>query len=291
MSYTKSKAFKEMLNSNELEFLMEAHDGISSKIAENAGFKGLWASGLCMSTALGVRDSNEISWTQVTQVLEHMSDVTHIPILVDGDTGHGNFNNVRILVKKLCKLHIAAVAIEDKIFPKTNSFIETKQSLASVQEFCGKIKAAKDSQLDPDFCLIARTESLIVGASMNEAIDRATAYYEAGADGIIIHSKKPNAEEILEFSKQWCNPCPLIIIPTKYYNEPTSSYENKNISMVIWANHNMRAAIRSMENICKKIMLEKSVINIEENIASVNDIFNLLDYHELSEAEKKYLVA
>src|SRR3990167_3936593 len=123
MKHTKSWAFKEMLNSHGLEFLMEAHDGISSKIVENTGFKGIWASGLCISTALGVRDSNEISWTQVMHVLEHMSEVTNIPILVDGDTGHGNFNNVRILVKKLGKLHISALAIEDKIFPKTNSFI------------------------------------------------------------------------------------------------------------------------------------------------------------------------
>ncbi|EKD91577.1 MAG: hypothetical protein ACD_29C00482G0006 [uncultured bacterium] len=291
MKHTKSWAFKEMLNSHGLEFLMEAHDGISSKIVENAGFKGIWASGLCISTALGVRDSNEISWTQVTQVLEHMSAVTHIPILVDGDTGHGNFNNVRILVKKLCQIEIAALAIEDKTFPKTNSFIETKQSLANTQEFCGKIKAAKDSQTNSDFCLIARTESLIVGASMDEAINRATAYYEAGADGIIIHSKKSTAEEVLKFSKLWHHPCPLIIIPTKYFSEPTSSYENKNISMVIWANHNMRAAIRSMENICKTIIAERSVSHVEKNIASVSDIFDLFNYNELAAAEKIYLVA
>lgn len=289
MKNKKFTAFKEMLHSNTLEFLMEAHDGISSKIVENTGFKGIWASGLCISTALGVRDSNEISWTQVMHVLEHMSEVTNIPILVDGDTGHGNFNNVRILVKKLGKLHIPALAIEDKIFPKTNSFIESDQSLADVNEFCGKIKAAKDSQTDADFSLIARTEALIVGASMNEALDRAQAYYEAGADGIIIHSKKSQATEILEFSKQWHHPCPLIIIPTKYYSEPTSSYENKNISMVIWANHNMRAAIKSMENICQTILKESSVSHIEHDISSVNDIFQLLDYHELSEAENKYL--
>lgn len=289
MTHSKFSAFKQMLHSNSLEFLMEAHDGISSKIVENTGFKGIWASGLCISTALGVRDSNEISWTQVMHVLEHMSEVTNIPILVDGDTGHGNFNNVRILVKKLGKLHIPALAIEDKIFPKTNSFIESNQSLAEVNEFCGKIKAAKDSQTDADFCLIARTEALIVGASMNEALDRAHAYYEAGADGIIIHSKKSQANEILEFSERWTHPCPLIIIPTKYYSEPTSSYEHKNISMVIWANHTMRAAIKSMEHICQTILQEKSVSHIEQDISSVNDIFQLLDYHELSEAENKYL--
>lgn len=289
MNKNKFKAFKEILTSKKLEFLMEAHNGVSSKIVENAGFKGIWASGLCLSTALGVRDCNEMSWFQVIQTLEGMSEMTDIPILLDGDTGHGNFNNVRILVKKLCRIGVPALAIEDKVFPKKNSFIETKQSLAEVHEFCGKIKAAKDSQLDPDFTLIARTEALIVGASIEEAIERASFYHEAGADGIIIHSKQSNATEILEFSKRWVHPCPLIIIPTKYYKEPTQSYENKNISIVIWANHAMRASIKAMDSICRKVYKEQSVGNIEDDIASMDSIFNLLNYSELTNAEKKYL--
>ena len=98
---------------------MEAHNGISAKIVEQAGFKGIWASGLSVSAALGVRDNNEASWTQILEVLEFMSDATNVPILVDGDTGHGNFNNMRRFVKKLCQRNIAGVCIEDKIFPKT----------------------------------------------------------------------------------------------------------------------------------------------------------------------------
>src|SRR5512140_1854655 len=114
---------------------MEAHDGISARIVEEAGFKGIWGSGLCISAAMGVRDNNEASWTQVLDVLEFMSDCTSIPILLDGDTGYGNFNNMRRLVRKLEQRGIAAVCIEDKIFPKTNSFIEGNQPLASVEEF------------------------------------------------------------------------------------------------------------------------------------------------------------
>src|SRR3990172_9536569 len=153
---SKAARLRAELFSPPLSFLMEAHNGLSAKIVEEAGFKGIWASGLSMSSALGVRDNNEASWTQVLDQLEFMSDATSIPILVDGDTGYGNFNNVRRLVKKLCQRQIAGVCIEDKLFPKTNSFIGEAQPLADIDEFCGRIKAGKDSQTDADFVLVAR---------------------------------------------------------------------------------------------------------------------------------------
>ena len=116
---SKAGQLRAMLDAGGLEFLMEAHNGISSKIVEETGFNGIWASGLSMSAGLGVRDSNEASWTQVLEMLEFMSDATSIPILVDGDTGYGNFNNLRRVVQKLCQRDIAGICIEDKLFPKT----------------------------------------------------------------------------------------------------------------------------------------------------------------------------
>ena len=242
-----------LLTAPELGFLMEAHNGLSAKLVEEAGFAGIWASGLSISAALGVRDSNEASWTQVLEVLEFMSDATTIPILVDGDTGYGNFNNVRRLVRKLCQRRIAGVAIEDKLFPKTNSFIGEGQPLADINEFCGKIKAGKDSQTDPDFCLIARTEALVSGWDVNEALDRAAAYHEAGADGVLVHSKHSTANEVLAFMAQWENRCPVVIVPTMYYRTPTSVFEEAGISMVIWANHNLRASITAMREASRRI--------------------------------------
>src|SRR5205807_10000421 len=127
--------------------ICEAHNGLSAKIVQEAGIRGIWASGLSISAQFGVRDNNEASWTQVLEVLEFMSDATTIPILLDGDTGYGNFNNMQRLVCKLEQRHIAAVCIEDKLFPKTNSFITSeRQSLATIDEFTGKIKAVKDAQ-------------------------------------------------------------------------------------------------------------------------------------------------
>src|SRR5215831_13119071 len=119
----KATQLKRLIQSEEMGFLMEAHSGLSARIAEEAGFAGIWASGLSISASLGVRDNNEASWTQVLEVVEFMSDATDIPILLDGDTGYGNFNNMRRLVKKLEQRDVAAVCIEDKLFPKTNSFI------------------------------------------------------------------------------------------------------------------------------------------------------------------------
>ena len=119
----KTTQFQRLLQSPQTEFVMEAHDGLSARIVEQAGFKGIWASGLCLSASMGVRDNNEASWTQVLEMLEFMSDASTVPILVDADTGYGNFNNVRRLVRKLEQRDVAAMCIEDKLFPKTNSFI------------------------------------------------------------------------------------------------------------------------------------------------------------------------
>lgn len=161
---SRSARLRRMLVSSDLEFLMEAHNGLSARIVREAGFKGIWASGLAISAQFGVRDNNEASWTQVVDVLEFMADASDLPILLDGDTGYGNFNNVRRLVKKLEQRGIAGVCIEDKQFPKTNSFIGgERQPLAEIDEFCGKIKAGKDSQTDPDFSIVARVEALIAG--------------------------------------------------------------------------------------------------------------------------------
>lgn len=286
---SKSARLKAQLTSTDLSFLMEAHDGLSAKIAEEAGFEAIWASGLSVSAALGVRDSNEASWTQVLEVLEFMSDATTVPILTDGDTGYGNFNNVRRLVMKLCQRGIAGVCIEDKLFPKTNSFIGEGQPLADIDEFCGKIKAGKDSQTDPDFCLVARIEALISGWGLDEALRRAEAYHAAGADAILVHSKQSNADEILAFQAEWGGRCPVVIVPTTYYATPTEKYRDAGISAVIWANHTLRASIEAMREVTRTIHERQSVADVEGRIASVRDIFDLAGNAELSEAEKRYL--
>ncbi len=285
----KTTQLRRMLESDQLEFIMEAHNGLSAKIVEEAGFKGIWASGLSMSAAMGVRDSNEASWTQVLEVLEFMSDATSIPILVDGDTGWGNFNNLRRAVQKFCQHGIAGVCIEDKLFPKTNSFIGEGQPLADIDEFCGKIKAGKDSQTDDDFQIVARIEALIAGWGLDEALRRAEAYHAAGADAVLIHSKQSSPDEVLAFMKEWANRCPVVLVPTKYFTTPAATFEDAGASLVIWANHNMRAAITAMRETSRRIYRERSLAGVEPGVISVSDVFQLVGNEELASAEKRYL--
>src|SRR5499427_8228394 len=214
---SKTQQFKQLLQSGRLEFLMEPHNALSARIVEEAGFGGIWASGLSIAASLGVRDNNEASWTQVLEVVEFMADATNIPILLDGDTGYGNFNSVRRLVAKLEQRGVAGVCLEDKLFPKTNSFLNgSAQPLAEVEEFCGKIRAAKDTQHCPDFVVVARVESFIAGWGLDEALRRAEAYHRAGADAILIHSARPDPAEILAFRREWGDRLPVVIVPTKY---------------------------------------------------------------------------
>lgn len=288
---TRFAALRREITAPTLSFLMEAHDGISAKIVEEAGFRGIWASGLTISASLGLRDSNEASWTQVLEVLEYMADASTLPILVDGDTGHGNFNNVRRFVRKLCERGIAGVCIEDKLFPKTNSFLGEAQPLADIDEFCGRIKAGKDSQTDPDFTLVARVEALISGRGMDEAIMRAEAYHRAGADAILIHSKKASADEIFRFAEIWANRAPLIIVPTMYYATPTELFRQAGISTIIWANHLLRSSITAMRQTAAAIHEDESLMRVEGSVATVKEIFQLVGNAELEEAERRYLPA
>ncbi len=278
-----------MLGSSATEFILEAHNGLSARIVEEAGFKGIWGSGLALSAQNAVRDNNELSWTQVVAQLEFMTDVTDIPILLDGDTGYGDFNNMRRLVRKLGQIGVAGVCIEDKLFPKTNSFIQGEaQPLEDIQTFCGKIQAGKDSQTDDDFCIVARVEAFIAGWGLDEALKRAEAYHQAGADAILIHSKHSQPDEVLEFAAEWANRCPLVLVPTKYYATPTEVFEQAGISLVIWANHMIRTCITAMQSTATNIKDTRSLVESEGRIATVSEIFRLQGADELLEAEKRY---
>jgi phosphoenolpyruvate phosphomutase len=285
----KTTQLRQLLLSGNTEFILEAHNGLSAKIVEEAGFKGIWGSGLALSAQHAVRDNNELSWTQVVETLEFMSDATTIPILLDGDTGYGDFNNMRRLVQKLEQRDIAGVCIEDKLFPKTNSFIQgEQQELEDVDTFCGKIQAGKDAQRDDEFSIVARVEAFIAGWGLDEALRRGEAYRQAGADAILIHSKLSRPDEVLQFAREWDNRCPLVIVPTKYYSTPTEVFRQHQISLVIWANHLIRTNILAMQKTARKIRDSESLLDVEGQVATVSEIFRLQGADELLAAEKIY---
>ena len=286
----RAREFRQLITRPELAFIMEAHNGLSARVVEEAGFEAIWASGLSISAALGVRDSNEASWTQVLEVLEFMSDASSLPILVDADTGYGNFNNVRRLVKKLEQRSIAGMCIEDKTFPKTNSFLRADtQPLADAEEFAGRISAGKDSQLSDDFMIIARVEALIAGWGMDEALRRAELYHEAGADAILIHTASRAADEVIEFKKEWADRSPVVIVPTKYYAAPTELFRSAGFAAVISANHLMRSSLAAMQRTAHQIFEEESLLGVEDRLAPLAEVFRIQGDAELAEAERRYL--
>ena len=289
MKKTNTARLKALISSQKLTFLMEAHNGLSAALVAECGFKGIWASGFSLATAMGLRDSNELTWTQVLDQIEMMVDASGLPVLVDGDTGHGNFNNARRFARKLFERGAGGICIEDKLFPKRNSFGNGLQSLENPKDFAGKIAACKDHVPDPDFMVIARVEALIAGLSIAEALDRAYSYQEAGADAILIHSKKNTADEVISFGRQWNKCAPLVAVPTKYHRTPALDLHASGISAIIWANHGLRSAMAAMRTTYQKIALENSVAGVEMQVAPMEDVFSLLNYTRLDYDEDIYL--
>jgi phosphoenolpyruvate phosphomutase len=283
-----SVRLRELIAEPKLAFAMEAHSAIAAKIVEMSGFDAIWASGFSISSAFGLHDRSEISFTQLTDIIETMVEASSLPVLADVDSGFGDFNNLRLLAKRLSRIGAAGACVEDKPFPKLNSFADGRQALSPVADFCGKIAAAKDALLNDDFVLVARTEALIVGAGMREALRRAESYRLAGADAILIHSKRSTASEVLAFSREWAGRCPLVIVPTTYAKTPTSLFESTGISLLIWANQMFRASVHAMLAVCRDVARNRSLKGVSHQLVSMDEIFDMLDYASLASDEKAY---
>ena len=200
---SKAKKLRELFIKEGVIRIVGAHDGLTAKLAELAGFDGVWASGFEISASHAVPDANILTMTQYLEAASTMNDAVSVPVVADCDTGYGNSSNVVHMVRKYEPAGIAAVTIEDKRFPKVNSYIPGRQELAPIAEFVGKILAAKNAQQTKEFMVIARVEALIAGWGQEEALRRAHAYVEAGADAILIHSKSSVPDEIVSFAKAW----------------------------------------------------------------------------------------
>jgi len=282
---------RQLFSEKDLTVIAGAHNGLSAKLVERAGFDGIWSSGLEISASYGVPDASLISMNQFVEAARSMNEVVDIPIVADCDTGYGNATNVMYMVKRYEEAGVAAVSIEEKKFPKDNSLLANgRQELLRVEEFEGKIEAAKTAQASPDFMVIARIEALIAGWGQEEAQMRAHKYVEAGADAILIHSKAPHPGEILEFVNNWDLDTPLVIVPTNY---PTLKEDDikalEKVKMVIYANHGLRAAIRGMETVWAKIREDGGIHDLDAIIDPVSHVFDLQGVPHMKENEKKFL--
>ncbi len=252
-----------------------AHDALSALVAEEVGFDSVWASSLAISAARGLPDMSLLSMTDYLHAASNINDVCGLPVIADCDTGFGNTLNVAYMVRQYEAAGIAAVCIEDKVFPKRNSFVETDQLLEDADVFARKIEIAKQTQRDDDFLVIARTEALIAGAGIGEALRRAHGYVDAGADAILMHSKSREPDEVVAFLDLWQGRAPVVVVPTTYYAWHVQDAAEAGVAVVIYANQALRAAVCSMRQALRQVLDAGSSVPIEKEIAPMADIFRL----------------
>jgi len=264
-----------------------AFDAMSAKLVEIHGFDAVWAGSFAISATHALPDASILTMTEFLGVAANMVEACKIPVIADCDTGFGGPSNVSHMVKKYENAGIAGVSIEDKTFPKQNSLLENgKHKLLSEKDFVAKIIAARDTKQDQNFMIIARTESLIAGLGVDEAIKRAMAYENAGADAILIHSKSDTPKEIFGFADLWKGKVPLIVVPTSYPTVSLDELISHKIKMVIYANQSLRAAHAAMSELLGEIKKSNRLSDIKENMSSIEDIFHLQEMYNVKKEEE-----
>lgn len=262
-----------------------AHDALTAKLIEANGFDAVWVSGLAVSTmTYAMPDLNLITMSEALEAAVRMDAATDLPVVADCDNGFGGFSNVVRTVREYERAGIAAICVEDNLFPKRNSLYlgESKRELIPVEEQARRIRAAKSAQQSDDFVFIARIESLIAGHGIEDACQRADAYVDAGADAILIHSRDKTLGEIEGFLGQWggLGKTPLVAVPTLFPSFSAEQLREKGFQMVILANQPMRAAIQAIEETLATLARERTAASVDGSIASVNHVFDLVGTSE-----------
>ncbi len=280
---------KRLLNSKNLVRILETHSGISSLIVDNLevevkgtkkSFDGIWSSSLTDSTNKGKPDIEAVDTSDRVGTINSIFDVTIKPMIYDGDTG-GLAEHFAFTVKTLERLGVSAVIIEDKAGLKKNSLLGNKvtQFQENIEDFCFKIKTGKNAQVSDDFMIFARCESLILEKGMNDAIARSKAYLNSGADGIMIHSRKKDGKEIMEYCKEYKNfgaGKPLVVVPSSFDGITEKEFEDAGVNIVIYANHMLRAAYPAMLKVAETILKNGRSRETKEFCMSINDILKII---------------
>jgi phosphoenolpyruvate phosphomutase len=249
----------------------------------------VWSSGFEISTAHAVPDASILTMSEYLAAARSIAQgVAPVPVIADCDTGYGNSNNVIRMVREFEAAGIAAVCIEDKSYPKTNSFVAGKQELATVAEFVGKILAAKNAQRTRDFIVIARTEALIAGWGVDEALRRADAYVRAGADAILVHDKSSTGAGVRAFMQRWSGDVPVVVVPTTFPTLTVAEADAIGIKTVIYANQGIRASARAVAEVWDTIVRDGNSVAVESKIASMNTLFELQGMPVHKEAERAF---
>ena len=277
------------IDSNKISKFLEAHSPLSAIIGENTliekkgkkiGFDGFWSSSLTDSTVVGKPDNESLDFSQRLNGVDQIFEVTTKPLIMDGDTG-GKVEHFEMRIKSAERLGISALIIEDKKGLKKNSLLKdtSRQTQEGKIKFAEKISVGKKAQISDDFMIIARIESFILGKGLNDAISRAHSYIEAGADGIMIHSKSKNPREVIAFSKVFrksYKKIPLVSVPSSYNQISEKTLYENGFNIVIYANHMLRASYPAMHNVAKTILEKNRSKEADKKLLSIKEILNLI---------------
>lgn len=268
-----------------------AHDALSARLIERAGFDGVWASGFAISASLKcIPDASFITSSEQLEVERNIAEAVSIPVIADCDTGYGNALNVMRTVNDRERAGVAAICIEDNVYPKRCSFYAgVRRELIPIEEHCGKIKAAKAAQTVPDFMVIARTEALIAGWGQEEALKRAEAYAEAGADAVLIHSKSKKFDELKAVYKLWSGRVPLVVVPTIFDQTTAAEMEEAGAKIIIYANQPVRAAIRAMRDTLDLIKQDTRPGAANDRIVTLPEVYDIVGVPQMEQDEKAFL--
>ena len=269
---------------------IEVHSGLTGLIAEKtvvsspkglAQFDAMWISSLCDSTQKGKPDIELVDLSSRFNTINEIMEVTTKPIIFDGDTG-GMIEHFVYAVRSLERMGVSAVIIEDKTGLKKNSLFgtEVEQTQDDIEHFCAKIKAGKNAQLTDDFMIIARIESLILEAPMDDALLRAKEYVKAGSDAIMIHSRKKDPREIYEFCdkfRSFDSKTPLVVVPTSFNEASEDELASHGVNIVIYANQLTRSAFLAMQGTAKDILLNHRAKEVDDRLMPIKDIISLIE--------------
>ena len=288
---SKHDALRAALAGGTLFHAMSAHNPLSARLAEQAGFNGIWGSGFELSASYAVPDANILSMGTHLEMMRAIAATVSIPLIADIDTGFGNAVNVHHVVPQYEAAGASAIVMEDKTFPKDTSLrAEGRQELVRIEEFQGKVAAACAARRDARFVVIARVEALIAGQGQQEALRRGLAYEAAGADAILIHSKQKTPDEILAFVDGWTGRVPLVLVPTAYPQLTEADIAAlKKVGIVIYGNHAIRAAVGAMQEVFAQIRRDGGLTGVEARLPTVKDIMALQGDAAMRDVEAAFL--
>jgi phosphoenolpyruvate phosphomutase len=281
----KRRALREGLASDRAVLAVGAHDALTALLIGSRGFDAVWVSGLAVATVVhAVPDVNLTTMNEVLDAAIRIDRATDLPVVADCDNGFGGLNNVARTLTEFDAAGIAAISIEDNLFPKRNSLMgsDTRRELIPVGEQARRFRQAKAAQPSDDFTLIARVESLIAGHGVEDACRRADAYVEAGVDAILIHSRDKTLGEIEAFLAEWqgLGTVPLVCVPTLFPTFTDDQLRAKGFNMVILANQPMRAAVKAVEETLDTLAQERRASAVDPHIATVEHLFELVGTKE-----------